>query len=597
MLRFLLANFNRLSVVISLFLLSYIISISLYINDASDKINNYYIPLIADLHTIQLEHAKSHLWFEELLSGDKSVKFEDIQKSYDYISQNIEHSAYLLTFIEVSDKPVLSMKEQHLELNELVNERFKNQIKGMTGSAQDTEFDTYSLAFIHDTEVLTNEVKELLTQTIHAIQVKKTTLIVLLVILTLLLALTLYNYIKLQKSYQTQLQYEVEKKTHDLHIAKQKAEDSSRAKSEFLANMSHEIRTPMNAIVGFAELLEKKLHDERYKEHVHNILSGSKNLLTIINDILDLSKIEAGKLQISPEPSSIHQLFGELHSMFKLKAEEKMLAFEFELSQELPLCLFIDETRLRQILLNLISNAIKFTHKGSVKVKVKTFNLNEKSVDLMINIEDTGIGIAPNEQEAIFQPFQQKEGQNTRKYGGTGLGLAICDKLALMMGGEIQLTSKEGEGSTFSLTLVNIPIIAHEVCDDVLIDDTDHQFEGTVLVVDDIGSNRLLISMTLEDFNVTVLEAENGQEALDILQTDKPDLILMDIQMPVMDGFEACRHIRENEQTKAIPVVALTASVMKEEIEDILNADFDGFLHKPLDNKLFMNTLHKHLSS
>jgi signal transduction histidine kinase len=246
-----------------------------------------------------------------------------------------------------------------------------------------------------------------------------------------------------------------------LHAAKEAAEVANRTKTEFLANMSHEIRTPMNAILGFAELLTLRVNDEQSRDYLRGISSSGSVLLSLINDILDLSKIESGRLDLGFDIIDPRMLCEEIRQIFSLRAEEKNLAFLMMINPDLPESLLLDETRIRQILLNLVGNAIKFTEKGSVSIRIdcQPVDGREEAVKLVIEVQDTGIGIPLEEQEAVFEAFRQREGQSSRKYGGTGLGLTITKRLVQMMGGIISLESEEGKGSTFRVTLGRVQVI------------------------------------------------------------------------------------------------------------------------------------------
>jgi signal transduction histidine kinase/FixJ family two-component response regulator len=377
--------------------------------------------------------------------------------------------------------------------------------------------------------------------------------------------------------------------------AKEAAETANRAKSEFLANMSHEIRTPMNAVIGFSELLSKMVTDKKHKSYLSSIQIASKTLLTLINDILDLAKIEAGQLDIQLEPIDPRTIFAELKQLFALKMAEKRLEFQVEIDEALPAALELDENRLRQVLLNLVGNAVKFTEQGYVKIRVQTFRTglqtqSSTEIDLIITVEDTGIGIPKDEQDNIFKAFQQMDGQSTRKYGGTGLGLAICKRLIEMMHGHISIQSKVGLGSRFEITLQNVkvPDVALVAKQTDSFDVETIAFEpARILVVDDIESNRDVIRECLFKENLEVLEADNGHTSVLFAKEYQPDLILMDLKMPVMDGYEALKQLKQNPSTRNIPVIALTASILGEQSK-IEAQGFDALLFKPVQiSKLF----------
>ena len=370
------------------------------------------------------------------------------------------------------------------------------------------------------------------------------------------------------------------------------ADSANKAKSEFLANMSHEIRTPMNAIIGFTELLNNKISEPKLKSYIKTIHSAGNTLLTLINDILDLSKIESGKLDIKKTPTNIYNLSNELTNIFMIGMKNKALDLVVEVSQKIPQSLLIDEVRLRQVLLNLIGNAVKFTEVGYIKLTVNAFNIDEHKsrLDIEILVEDTGIGIAQDQLSKIFNEFEQSEGQDSRKFGGTGLGLSISKRLCEMMDGKISVKSKEHEGSIFTVHLYNIDIssvMSEKRIDEELAQDMRNIIfeKAKVLVVDDIEDNRELIIKNFEDTDIEIITAVNGLEAIERYKKEKPNLILMDIRMPVMDGYEAATAIKKIDN---IPIIALTASVMEDEYERLKRKNFDDYLRKPvLRNDLF----------
>ena len=375
---------------------------------------------------------------------------------------------------------------------------------------------------------------------------------------------------------------EVRKKT-ELEL-----QHANKAKSEFLANMSHEIRTPLNAVIGFSELLTVMVEGEKLKNYVNLIKIAGKGLLTLINDILDLSKIEAGMLEIRNDPIDLKLLINEIQQIFQLKIREKGLEMIVEMDDSLNRPMLLDDTRLRQVLLNLVGNAIKFTQKGYIKLSAQLMkgNREEKRVDIAISVEDTGIGIPKDKLTSVFESFQQQSSGTSKEYGGTGLGLTISKRLIELMQGEIEVQSEVGKGSVFRVYLKNTQLgeRSQEIDRRSAIDYHRNRFSGqTVLLVDDVASNRDFVREILIKVNLKVIEATNGAEGVLMAEKVLPDLILMDIRMPVMDGLEAARRLGQNPKTGDIPIIAITASTRLEDIEEIQGLNFSAYLPKPID--------------
>jgi len=370
--------------------------------------------------------------------------------------------------------------------------------------------------------------------------------------------------------------------------SEEKAKEASRAKSEFLANMSHEIRTPMNAIIGFTELLEGMITDGLQKEYLNSISVSGKSLLSLIDDILDLSRVEAGKLNLVYEPVNPITIFKEVERIFSVKMAAKGIEFKSQIDPKLPKTMLLDETRLRQILLNLVGNAVKFTDKGHVKLSIgykPCASPQESRVNLVFSVEDTGIGIPPEEHERIFESFSQQSGQTQRKYGGAGLGLAITNRLVKMMKGELVLKSQVGQGSMFEVTLRDVQVVSVQEPgpEENGADAFDNaEFEKScVLVVDDVKVNRDLVRGFLAGHpEIRIYEAREGREAVTMARLHNPDLIIMDLLMPMMSGHEAAKAIREA-FGKRTSIIAVTASAMKD-AEDKYTGFFDGYLRKPV---------------
>jgi len=379
------------------------------------------------------------------------------------------------------------------------------------------------------------------------------------------------------------------------------AEAANKSKSEFLASMSHEIRTPMNAIFGFTELLEDQMENPLQKQYLSAIASSGKTLLSLINDILDLSKIEAGKLEIQINDVNPRTLFTEIEHIFSLKVQEKGLELILHIDSSIPETLALDEVRIRQILFNLVGNAVKFTDTGHIEVALTQDKTKEtdKGLHLIFKVADTGIGIPETQKALIFDAFKQTEGQSQAKYGGTGLGLAITKRLVEMMGGAITVESEAEKGSAFIFFIPDVrpgqfaeePVKTDEFDIESVVFN-----KGMILIVDDDPDTRSLFRGFLNNQNIDIVEAENGKEGVDMARLYQVDLILMDLRMPVMNGFEAIKIIQSDDATKGIPIVIVTASVMKDSETNILSSGCEGYLKKPVRKKELITEIMKFIS-
>lgn len=382
--------------------------------------------------------------------------------------------------------------------------------------------------------------------------------------------------------------------------AEKAAQQASQAKSDFLANMSHELRTPLNGILGYAQILGRSKNLlEKERNGIEIIYQCGSHLLTLINDILDLSKIEAGKLDLAPTALHLPSLLQSVVEMCKIRAEQKGIEFIYNPSSRLPEGIEADEKRLRQVLINLLGNAIKFTDQGSVTLKVDVLKLSDNRVSLLFQVIDTGVGIAEKDLEKLFQSFEQV-GDRNRQSEGTGLGLTISQRIVEIMGSKIEVKSQLGKGSEFFFC-VELALAGNWVEQQQTTKENNSiiGYKGKprkILMVDDRWENRAVVLNLLESLNFTVLQAENGQEGLEKLHYEQPDLVITDIAMPVMDGLEFLKQIRNTEELKHTKVIVSSASVAQADRQMALDNGGDDFLAKPVDAKLLFQLLSNHLA-
>jgi len=524
------------------------------------------------------------------------------QGNFDLAFSHVEKSSAVAKRMHYKDqiKHNLSLRSLILAAQHKTFEAVKSQRDFLQAQIElaNTEFNSQLALF--DSEQLKQQVGQLKQQKrLQELEIEGSAQernFIILIIIAALLFVFLIARRDIERRSTKALEIKVKQRTNELEYLMQELQSANKIKSQFLANMSHEIRTPLTTVIGQAEAILNGDVDEEYiNKEVEIIHGNSLHLLELTNNILDLSKIEANKIELEIQTLNLHDILQELANMFTLQATSKNLTFEIIHTLPNPFLIEIDSFRVKQILINLCSNAIKFTPKGHVEL-----NISQRDGSLIFKITDSGIGMSSSQLQNLFESFTQGDSSISRRFGGTGLGLCLSDQLAKIMGGKIEVESELNQGSVFAFSLP-CKISEAQQCEESIISVSDvkkeneneyDQLHGTILLADDHNDNRRLIARLLASLGLEVLTARNGHEAVALFEQHNPKLVLMDIQMPEMDGIEAFKVLRQ--KGCVTPILALTANAMSHEIAHYLSLGFDGHLSKPIERNIFIPTIAKY---
>jgi len=585
--------------------------LDLYNNIASVYFHQQLYDLSLENYLKALEYASS-----DPPSTNYAILLANVAENYIYINQFEKAKPYLEQSLNIAkeydllrvEKNVYSIySDFYYDKNDFKNAytyRAKYEaVKDSLFNRQKSK-DIANIRIKYETEKKEQENQALSIENERQARINKLLLIILVIIvISIAIILYVWSRVNLANKKLKQKQDELKKLNEQLKMSNSETEAALEFKSQFLANMSHEIRTPLNIIIGFAGILRKNIMESKLIKYIDSIELSSENLLKLLNDILDMSKIEARKMLLKPEVVDLKKLVEEIRTLFLIKAEEKNIDLSISFDENLPTVMILDEIRTRQVLVNLVGNAIKFTNEGFVKVKVYGPNKNipedysPSKTDFFIDIEDSGHGIPPEHQKIIFESFRQIHVKNQAKISGTGLGLPISRRLMELMGGSLNLKSEPDKGSVFTLHFKDIPVTSIKSNEKTLAHTTlelpEIQFKSCrILIADDEAMNRSLIISSFAGTEVIVFQAENGKDAVEMAIKTMPAVILMDFNMPVIDGFEAARTLKQNPITKEIPILAFSASSLFVDLSNEEKELFSGFISKPV----FISDLFEELS-